>query len=83
LLNILARIDLSRPLTAPVFAQKPVPRLELSGPDDASNLGWWIPTIAVDQLAATPATWFGADAAALASVLPNLSSFSPSTLGFI
>ena len=56
---------------------------ELSGPDDASNLGRWIPSIAVDQFAATLATWFGADATALAAILPNLSAFSPSTLGFI
>jgi uncharacterized protein (DUF1501 family) len=60
-----------------------MPTLELSGPDDASNLGRWIPTIAVDQFAATLATWFGADATALAAVLPNLSAFSPSTLAFI
>jgi uncharacterized protein (DUF1501 family) len=60
-----------------------MPTLQLSGPDDASNLGRWIPTIAVDQFAATLASWFGADAAALASVLPNLAAFSPSTLGFI
>jgi uncharacterized protein (DUF1501 family) len=60
-----------------------MPTLELSGPDDASNLGRWIPTIAVDQFAATLASWFGADAAALAAVLPNLSAFSPSALGFI
>jgi uncharacterized protein (DUF1501 family) len=56
---------------------------ELSGPDDTSNLGRWIPGIAVDQFAATLATWFGADATALATILPNLSAFSPSTLGFI
>ena len=60
-----------------------MPTLELSGPDDASDLGRWIPTIAVDQFAATLAAWFGADATALAAVLPNLSAFSPSTLGFI
>ena len=60
-----------------------MPTLELSGPDDAGTLGSWIPTIAVDQFAATLATWFGADAAALATVLPNLSAFSPKTLGFI
>jgi uncharacterized protein (DUF1501 family) len=60
-----------------------MPTLELSGPDDASNLGRWIPTVAVDQFAATLASWFGADATALAAVLPNLSAFSPSTLGFI
>src|ERR1700733_8250026 len=60
-----------------------MPTLQLSGPDDACDLGRWIPTIAVDQFAATLATWFGADTAALAAVLPNLSAFSPSTLGFI
>jgi uncharacterized protein (DUF1501 family) len=60
-----------------------MPTLQLSGPDDASHLGRWIPTIAVDQFAATLATWFGADATALAAILPNLSAFSPSTLGFI
>jgi uncharacterized protein (DUF1501 family) len=60
-----------------------MPTLELSGPDDASDLGRWIPTIAVDQFAATLATWFGADPSALAAVLPNLAAFTPSTLGFI
>jgi uncharacterized protein (DUF1501 family) len=60
-----------------------MPTLQLSGPDDASNLGRWIPTIAVDQFAATLATWFGADASALATVLPNLTAFSPTTIGFI
>jgi uncharacterized protein (DUF1501 family) len=60
-----------------------MPTLELSGPDDASNLGRWIPTIAVDQFAATLASWFGADAAALTAVLPNLGAFPPGALGFI
>jgi uncharacterized protein (DUF1501 family) len=60
-----------------------MPTLQLSGPDDASDLGRWIPTIAVDQFAATLATWFGASGTDLAAVLPNLSAFSPSTLGFI
>ena len=60
-----------------------MPTLELSGPDDASNLGRWIPTLAVDQFAATLAMWFGADATALASVLPNLSAFGSTNLGFI
>jgi uncharacterized protein (DUF1501 family) len=60
-----------------------MPTLALSGPDDASDLGRWIPTIAVDQFAATLASWLGADATALAAVLPNLSAFSPANLGFI
>jgi uncharacterized protein (DUF1501 family) len=60
-----------------------MPTLAISGPDDAGDEGRWIPTIAVDQYAATLASWFGADATTLASVLPNLASFSPGTLGFV
>jgi len=60
-----------------------MPTLEIAGPDDATDLGRWIPTIAVDQYAATLAAWFGADAAALAAVLPNLGSFASGSLGFI
>jgi uncharacterized protein (DUF1501 family) len=60
-----------------------MPTLALGGPDDEGGQGRWIPTIAVDQYAATLASWFGADAAALKSVLPNLSAFTPGTLGFI
>jgi uncharacterized protein (DUF1501 family) len=60
-----------------------MPTLALGGPDDEGGQGRWIPTIAVDQYAATLATWFGADATALKSVLPNLSAFSPSTLSFV
>ena len=59
------------------------PTLALGGPDDAGGEGRWIPTIAVDQYAATLASWLGVDAAGLASVLPNLKSFTPSTLVFI
>jgi uncharacterized protein (DUF1501 family) len=60
-----------------------MPTLALGGPDDEGTEGRWIPTIAVDQYAATLAAWFGADAATLASVLPNLASFSPATLAFV
>jgi uncharacterized protein (DUF1501 family) len=60
-----------------------MPTLALGGPDDEGAQGRWIPTIAVDQYAATLASWFGADAAALAAVLPNLAAFSPSNLGFV
>jgi uncharacterized protein (DUF1501 family) len=60
-----------------------MPTLALGGPDDEGGQGRWIPTIAVDQYAATLAAWFGADASALKTVVPNLAAFSPSTLGFI
>jgi uncharacterized protein (DUF1501 family) len=59
------------------------PTLALGGPDDAGSEGRWIPTTSVDQYAATLASWFGVDAAGLASVLPNIASFSPSTIGFV
>jgi uncharacterized protein (DUF1501 family) len=60
-----------------------MPTLALGGPDDEGAQGRWIPTIAVDQYAATLASWFGADAAALQSVLPNIAAFSPGNLGFV
>jgi len=60
-----------------------MPTLALGGPDDAGEEGRWIPTIAVDQYAATLASWFGADAATLANVLPNLGAFTPGMLGFV
>jgi uncharacterized protein (DUF1501 family) len=60
-----------------------MPILALGGPDDEGLEGRWIPNFAVDQYAATLAAWFGANATALASVLPNLTAFSPSNLAFI
>jgi uncharacterized protein (DUF1501 family) len=60
-----------------------MPTLVLGGPDDEGLEGRWIPTFAVDQYAATLAGWFGVDSAGLASVLPNLGSFTPATVGFV
>jgi uncharacterized protein (DUF1501 family) len=59
------------------------PRLELGGPDDASGEGRWIPSTAVDQYAATLASWFGVGPLQLTQVLPNLSAFAPATLDFM
>jgi uncharacterized protein (DUF1501 family) len=59
------------------------PILQMSGPDDIGTAGRWVPTTAVDQYAATLASWFGVSGSSLASVLPNLASFSPATLGFV
>jgi uncharacterized protein (DUF1501 family) len=59
------------------------PTLALGSADDMGSKGCWIPTTAVDQYAATLASWFGVDASGLALVLPNLASFAPTTLGFI
>lgn len=59
-----------------------LPVFAVNGPND-TGLGRWIPTLAVDQFAATLAKWFGLDAGSLATVFPNLSRFSSSDLGFM
>jgi len=59
------------------------PQLALGGRDDFSDEGRWVPTIAVDQYAATLASWFDLSSSALASVLPNLSNFPIKDLGFM
>ena len=60
--------------TAPVLAN--------NGPDDVGQ-GRLLPTIAVDQYAATLASWFGVSASDQASVLPNLGNFGTRDLGFM
>jgi uncharacterized protein (DUF1501 family) len=59
-----------------------LPTFALNGPDDTS-LGRWIPTLAVDQYAATLAKWFGVDDNMRATIFPNLSRFATSNLGFM
>jgi len=59
------------------------PTLALGGPNDATNLGRWIPTTSLDQYGATLAQWFGVPAAALPSIFSNLQNFPSQTLGFL
>jgi uncharacterized protein (DUF1501 family) len=59
------------------------PTLALGSPDDAGNNGRWIPTTALDQYAATMASWFGVSAANLPTIFPNLANFTTSNLGFM
>lgn len=59
------------------------PTLVLGGPNDADQNGRWIPTTALDQYAATLATWFGVGAANLPSIFPNLANFTTGNLGFL
>jgi uncharacterized protein (DUF1501 family) len=58
------------------------PTLAVNGPDDTST-GRWIPTTAVDQYAATIATWFGVDSTGIDTVFPNIGRFATSNLGFL
>ncbi len=63
------------------------PTHQLAGPTDYGAEGRWVPTTSVEQYAATLATWLGVPAAQLASVVPNLSTFTaagwPANLGFM
>jgi len=59
------------------------PVLTLGGPDDTDSRGRWIPTTAVDQYAATLASWYGLAPADIAKVFPNLYRFSPANIGFL
>ena len=59
-----------------------MPSQELGGPDDAGD-GRMIPTIAVDQFAATLSRWFGLPPAELGAVFPNLGNFDSADLGFL
>jgi uncharacterized protein (DUF1501 family) len=60
------------------------PILAIQGPDDADVRGRWIPSISVDQYAATLASWYGGFSQAdLAKLFPNLYRFSPANLGFL
>lgn len=63
------------------------PSLVLGGPDDAGTATWerqgrWIPSVSVDQYAATLAGWF-APGVQTAALLPNLANFPVKDLGFM
>jgi uncharacterized protein (DUF1501 family) len=60
------------------------PSLALGSTNDTNTRGTLIPTIAVDQYAATLAQWFGVSGSAnLTQILPNLGNFASSDLGFM
>jgi uncharacterized protein (DUF1501 family) len=60
------------------------PAIGNNTPDDVGQ-GRLLPTLSVDQYAATLASWFGVGVGDLTTVLPNLANFNPSTwnLGFV
>jgi len=59
------------------------PTLVNSGPDDAETRGRIIPSVAVEQYAATIARWFGLSATDIPLVFPNINAFGGSDLSFM
>jgi uncharacterized protein (DUF1501 family) len=59
------------------------PTLVNAGPDDAETRGRLIPSVSVEQYAATLARWFGLSQNDIPLVFPNINSFSGSDLGFM
>ncbi len=59
-----------------------MPTLTVEGPDDAGR-GRFIPTTPVDSYIATLARWFGVSESDLPLIVPNLSRFSGTDLGFL
>ncbi|MEG3123628.1 DUF1501 domain-containing protein [Sphingomonas sp. GB1N7] len=60
------------------------PAIGNNTPDDVGQ-GRLLPTISVDQYAATLANWFGVSPSDMSTVLPNIGNYNPSTwnLGFV
>lgn len=58
------------------------PQLIINGPDDTGR-GRWIPTTSVDEFSATLATWFGVAPSDLPVILPNITRFPRTNLGFL
>lgn len=56
------------------------PTLANNGPDDIGQ-GRLIPTMSVDQYAATLASWFGVSASDLTTAIPNINNYAGSPLG--
>ena len=59
------------------------PTLVNAGPDDAETRGRIIPSVSVEQYAATLARWFGLSNTEIPLVFPNISIFGSSDLGFM
>ena len=68
--------------TMPSLAQYDESQPNNGNPDD-TGYGQIIPTLAVDQYAATLASWFGVDAGGIADIFPNLGRFNAPNLRFL
>lgn len=60
-----------------------VPTLVMGTGDDADTRGRFIPTVSVEQYAATLARWYGLADADIPLVFPNITNFPVSNLGFM
>ena len=60
--------------TSPIYAN--------NGPDDVGQ-GRLLPSISVDQYAATLASWFGVSDSQMATVLPSINNFNSRNIGFL
>jgi uncharacterized protein (DUF1501 family) len=60
-----------------------MPSLKSDDNPDDTGYGQIIPTLAVDQYAATLASWFGVSSSDIATVFPNLGRFPKANLGFV
>lgn len=67
----------------PVLAAKNAANNEFDGSSDQLLNGAMLPRISVEQYGFTLARWLGVSDVQAASIFPNLSRFSPSTLGFM
>ncbi|MEM8935571.1 MAG: DUF1501 domain-containing protein [Pseudomonadota bacterium] len=60
-----------------------VPDLDLSSERYTERRARLIPSVSVEQYAATLGSWFGLDSGELAAALPNLGNFNQANLGFL
>lgn len=60
-----------------------MPSLQADNNPDDTGWGQIIPTLAVDQYAATLARWMGVDSGGIADIFPNLGEFTSADLGFM
>lgn len=69
-----------------IYNQFPTVGVDLKGkfdnPDGISS-GVLVPTVSVDQYAATLGAWFGVGASELKLIFPNLANFGKANLGFV
>ena len=71
-------------IDCPDYQHGTAPLIGNNTPDDVGQ-GRLLPTMSVDQYAATLAGWFGVTPGNMSTVLPNIGNYNPSTwnLGFV